>query len=460
MTQKGTTDISDKDDITKNKDSNDEPDLERHYVHDVYNAIAPHFSATRFAIWPKVRDFIDSIPVCGVVADIGCGNGKYFGIRPDLVVLGCDRSIGLAELASKRLTPSFSSPSSSPSPSKPSPSSITSSIKSTISQSSPPPLNPFGACDVFLADGLALPFRDESLDAALSIAVLHHLSTRQRRIDFLKEMARVLRPKGRAVVTVWATKQEEPAKTVNKWHRIERAPETEEREGGEEGGEEEVTVRAGEVVVRGGEVVVRGGEVVVRGGEVVVKRGEVVVKGGEVVVKGEIVVKGGEVVVKGKKEEEEGTNERISRERKKKAEKIMEEGEDFFVPWNVPLHRAEAAGIAKKGAREGRKGEGSRRRGEKGGEEEKEGAKEEKEGAKEENSRGTGKGGGKMEEVAKAIVPPTPQVDLKKGTVVLNRYYHLFGSWELPLLLREIPDVELLSHVYDKSNWVTTFMKI
>lgn len=28
--------------------------LEQEFVHDVYNAIAPHFSATRFAIWPKV----------------------------------------------------------------------------------------------------------------------------------------------------------------------------------------------------------------------------------------------------------------------------------------------------------------------------------------------------------------------------------------------------------------------
>lgn len=28
--------------------------LEEHYVHNVYDAIAPHFHATRFAIWPKV----------------------------------------------------------------------------------------------------------------------------------------------------------------------------------------------------------------------------------------------------------------------------------------------------------------------------------------------------------------------------------------------------------------------
>lgn len=28
--------------------------LEEKYVHNVYDAIAPHFHSTRFAIWPKV----------------------------------------------------------------------------------------------------------------------------------------------------------------------------------------------------------------------------------------------------------------------------------------------------------------------------------------------------------------------------------------------------------------------
>ena len=40
------------------KEDNSEAELQRleqEFVHDVYNAIAPHFSATRFAIWPKVH---------------------------------------------------------------------------------------------------------------------------------------------------------------------------------------------------------------------------------------------------------------------------------------------------------------------------------------------------------------------------------------------------------------------
>ena len=48
----------------------------------------------RFAVWPKVRAFISSLPAGAVVADVGCGNGKYFGVRRDIFVLGSDRSQG------------------------------------------------------------------------------------------------------------------------------------------------------------------------------------------------------------------------------------------------------------------------------------------------------------------------------------------------------------------------------
>lgn len=48
----------------------------------------------RFAIWPRVRDFIMGLPAGAVVADVGCGNGKYFGVRQDLAVIGSDRSTG------------------------------------------------------------------------------------------------------------------------------------------------------------------------------------------------------------------------------------------------------------------------------------------------------------------------------------------------------------------------------
>jgi alkylated DNA repair protein alkB family protein 8 len=162
--------------------------LEAQHVSNVYDAIAPHFSATRFAIWPKVRAFIDSLPPAAIVADVGCGNGKYFAVRDDLYVSGSDRSIGLVHVAARRLVPSTAA-------------------------------GPARA-DVLLADGLHLPYRPGSCDAALCIAVLHHMSTLDRRTALLQQLHRLLRLGGRAIVTVWATQQENMGK-VAKWQRLE-----------------------------------------------------------------------------------------------------------------------------------------------------------------------------------------------------------------------------------------------
>lgn len=64
-------------------------------------------------------------------------------------------------------------------------------------------------CDpqVLVSDNLSLPFRDESFDAVLSIAVVHHFATTERRVGALRELARVLRIGGRLVISVWAMEQ-------------------------------------------------------------------------------------------------------------------------------------------------------------------------------------------------------------------------------------------------------------
>ena len=56
-------------------------------------------------------------------------------------------------------------------------------------------------------DNLSLPFRDESVDAALSIAVIHHIATAERRVRALRELSRVLRVGGRVIISVWAMEQ-------------------------------------------------------------------------------------------------------------------------------------------------------------------------------------------------------------------------------------------------------------
>ena len=54
-----------------------------------------------------MREFIAALPRHALLADVGCGNGKYFGVRPDLVMLASDRSPNLAEAAADRCSPPY-----------------------------------------------------------------------------------------------------------------------------------------------------------------------------------------------------------------------------------------------------------------------------------------------------------------------------------------------------------------
>nr|XP_033486949.1 probable tRNA methyltransferase 9B isoform X2 [Epinephelus lanceolatus] len=139
--------------------------LERDHVHSVYDKIAPYFNDSRYKAWPKVRQFLLDLQPGSIVADIGCGNGKYLHINKEVFKLGCDVCRPLVDFAWSQ------------------------------------------GHEVQMCDGLHLPYRDSCFDAVLSIAVIHHLSTKERRIRAIKEMARTLQVGGRIMIYVWAMEQ-------------------------------------------------------------------------------------------------------------------------------------------------------------------------------------------------------------------------------------------------------------
>ena len=49
------------DKLSETKHSDLPSAIERQYVYDVYNKIAPHFSETRYKPWPQVVKFLDSL---------------------------------------------------------------------------------------------------------------------------------------------------------------------------------------------------------------------------------------------------------------------------------------------------------------------------------------------------------------------------------------------------------------
>lgn len=145
------------------------PICEEEYVRKVYDSIAKQWHGTRYKPWPKVAKFIERQPKGSLFADIGCGNGKNWAACTELCggySIGSDFSMELLKIC-----------------------------------------NGLGQ-ETHGADALHLPYRDEVFDAILSIAVLHHISSRERRMRLMSEALRVLRPGGQALFYAWAFEQE------------------------------------------------------------------------------------------------------------------------------------------------------------------------------------------------------------------------------------------------------------
>ena len=102
------------------------------------------------------------------ILDLGCGNGRLFdlfrimGVQDKIEYVGIDGSEKFIEIAKQR----------------------------------------YGNC-FQVADILNLPFSDNYFDTIWSIAVFHHIPSKELRLLALKEMKRVLKDKGRIIITCW-----------------------------------------------------------------------------------------------------------------------------------------------------------------------------------------------------------------------------------------------------------------
>jgi alkylated DNA repair protein alkB family protein 8 len=145
------------------------PLIEASNVHKVYDTVASSWHGTRYKAWPKVDEFLRSLPFGSMVADLGCGNGKNVPAIKDnrCFAVPCDISAPLVRIAAEE-----------------------------------------HGVSGFVCDGLNTPLRAGVFDAAISIAVLHHLSTEVRRVQALREAARLLRPGGRFLVYCWSFEQD------------------------------------------------------------------------------------------------------------------------------------------------------------------------------------------------------------------------------------------------------------
>lgn len=309
------------------------PEIEKKYVHRVYDAIAPHFSSTRFAKWPKVATFLKSLPLGSLVLDAGCGNGKYLGLNPDCFFIGCDISAPLINICADR------------------------------------------GHEVVVADALNLPYRSNFGDAAISIAVLHHLSSEIRRKKAIHELIRVVKESGLVLLTVWAVEQEDRS-LVNKWTPL-----------AEKFAEEWIGPSSPELRSHSSPTLESIPEMDNSSRQF----------GGY----------SNDISIKKLREDIDLTSSRDADLVCCESGKQIEKQQEYFVPWHLPYHRAEVSGAS-----------------------------------------------------AAAVANGLAKKDDKKGAVVYNRYYHVFGEGELERLVSGMENAVVVDQFYDKSNWCVILKKI
>ena len=142
-------------------------------------------------MWPRATQFLESLPPNSIVADVGCGDGKYFaaGWANGHFVIGSDMSMEL--------------------------------LKCTLGgtgggrderQKAYDESGDSRRAEVFGGDILNIALRDEVADAVICIAVLHHISTRGRRVRCLEELKRIVKVGGMIDIQAWALEQAKESK--------------------------------------------------------------------------------------------------------------------------------------------------------------------------------------------------------------------------------------------------------
>lgn len=143
-------------------------------VRDAYDRIAAHFAETRHHPWPEVEAFLDDCPPGSVGLDLGCGNARH---APPLSAV-VDRVVGL-DLSRALLLEARDD-------------TDTDGL----------------SLDLVQGDARRLPIADDAVDVAIYVAAIHHLPDRSARVASLDELARVLAPGGRALVSAWSVEHD------------------------------------------------------------------------------------------------------------------------------------------------------------------------------------------------------------------------------------------------------------
>ena len=156
--------------ITKTMDEKEHLSDQPSSLAKVYDVIAESFDSTRRHPWQEVTEFIANVSPNDLVLDLGSGNGRHTKLLANNArsTIGVDISYNILKLSlSKELAE------------------ITRDIT------------------LVNCDAIKLPFKDNCFAKIISIAVIHHLETKEKRKKVLDEIYRVLNLQGKAQISCW-----------------------------------------------------------------------------------------------------------------------------------------------------------------------------------------------------------------------------------------------------------------
>ncbi|XP_015903663.2 uncharacterized protein [Parasteatoda tepidariorum] len=160
--------------------------LELDYVREVYDRIGYDLSYAKDPLKNTVNKFLDNLEPGSIIADIGCGDGRHLRNDKGFYSVGADYSIQQTQLVRQRCH------------------------------------------EAILGNNLYLPLRTESIDGVLSVGVIHHLSSKQRRIQALQELARVMRIGGKILITVRMRDPQHTQDVLMPWYDVIKVKKTKE----------------------------------------------------------------------------------------------------------------------------------------------------------------------------------------------------------------------------------------
>jgi len=142
-------------------------------LHETWDKIANSFDKTRKKPWKECTDFIESLEPSTILLDACCGNARNI--------------LSFHNKFKRIICLDFSS-------------NLLKIVKEKIKE--------IENIELIHANVEDIPLKDDSVDNVIFIAALHNLKGKKNRIKSLKEIKRVLKKDGKALISVWSREQD------------------------------------------------------------------------------------------------------------------------------------------------------------------------------------------------------------------------------------------------------------